>query len=72
MAAILASAFPAKAPHFFAYLCTIMKARAWASYDMAFHRQAANRGSLDCEVVDAALYNGTLVGRAKAVSLLPR
>ena len=46
MAAILAAAFPAKAPHFFAYLRTITKASrtfessAWASYDMAFRRQA--------------------------------
>ena len=53
MAAILTSAFPSKAPHFFAYLRTITKASrtfentAWASYDMAYRRQVANRGSLD-------------------------
>ena len=53
MAAILASAFPSKAPHLFAYLRTITKASrtfessAWASYDMAYCRQAANRGSLN-------------------------
>ena len=41
MAAILTSAFPAKAPYFFIYLRTITKASrnfegsAWASYDMA-------------------------------------
>ena len=63
MAAILASAFPAKAPHLFTYLRTITKASrtfegsAWASYDMAFRRQAANRGSLDWGYVDPALYN---------------
>lgn len=44
MAAILASAFPQKAPHFFAYLRTITKASrtfessAWASYDMVYHK----------------------------------
>ena len=71
MAAILASAFPSKAPHFFAYLRTITKASrtfessAWASYDMAYRRQAANRGSLDWGVVDAALYSEAFAGRAK-------
>ena len=75
MAAILTSTFPMKAPHFFAYLRTIMKASrtfessAWASYDMAYRRQAANRGSLDWGIVDPALYNETFAGRAK---LIPR
>ena len=61
MAAILASAFPGKAPHFSTYLRTITKASrtfessAWASYDMAFRRQAANCGSLDWVFVDPAL-----------------
>ena len=54
IAAILASAIPEKARHFFTYLRTITKASctfegsAWASYDMAFHCQAPNRGSLRC------------------------
>lgn len=48
MAAILSSAFPGKATQLFAYLRTITKAShtfessAWASYDMAYCRQAAN------------------------------
>ena len=73
MAAILTAAFPAKAPHFFAYLRTITKASrtfessAWASYDMAFRRQAANRGSLDWGLFDAALYNEAFAGRAKQI-----
>jgi hypothetical protein len=73
MAAILATAYPDKAPHFFAYLRTITKASrtfessAWASYDMAFRRQAANRGSLDWGIVDAALYNEAFAGRAKQI-----
>ena len=73
MAAILDAAYPSKAPHFFTYLRTITKASrnfegsAWASYDMAFRRQAANRGSLDWGCVDPALYNEAFAGRAKLV-----
>jgi hypothetical protein len=73
MAAILAVAFPSKAPHFFAYLCTITKASrtfesaAWATYDMAYRRQAANRGSLDWGIVDAALYNEAFAAREKQI-----
>ena len=49
LTAILSSVYPDKALHFFAYLRTISKASrtfestAWASYNMVFHRQAANR-----------------------------
>ena len=67
MAAILASAFPEKAPHFFTCLRTIIESSAWASYDMAFRRQAANRGSLDWGFVDPALYNGAFAGRARQI-----
>ena len=71
--AILISAFLTKVPHFFAYLCTITKASrtfessAWASYDMTYRRQAANRGSLDWGIVDPALYNEAFAGRAKPI-----
>ena len=74
MAAILVTAFPDKAPHLFSYLRTITKASrtfegsAWASYDMAYRRQAANHGSLDWGLVDAALYNEAFAGRAKSIS----
>ena len=57
----------------FAYLRTITKASrtfesaAWATYDIAYRRQAANIGSLDWGVVDAALYSEAFVGRAKAI-----
>ena len=62
-------------PHTFLciYLRTITKASrtfessAWASYNMAYHRQAANRGSLDWGVVDAALYSEAFAGRAKVI-----
>ena len=68
MAAVLSSAFPEKAPHFFTYLRTITKASrtfessAWVSYHMAFRRQAANRSSLDWDFVDPALYNEAGLG----------
>ena len=73
LAAILSTAYPDKAPHFFAYLRIITKASrsfkssAWATYDMAYRRQAANVGSLDWGVVDAALYSEAFAGRAKAI-----
>ena len=74
MAAILSSAYPSKAPQFFAYLRTITKASrtfesaAWATYDMAFRRQAANRGNLDWGTIDTALYNEAFTGRAKTMA----
>ena len=73
MAAILAAAYPAKAPHLFAYMRTIVRASrtfdstAWAAYDVAFRRQAANQGSLDWGVIDTGLYNDAFAGRAKAI-----
>lgn len=73
LAAILSTAYPDKAPQFFAYLRTITKASrtfessAWATYDMAYRRQAANKGSLDWGIVDAALYSEAFAGRAKAI-----
>ena len=73
MAAILSAAYPDKGPQLFAYLRTITKASrtfetaAWASYDVAFRRQAANRGSLDWGVIDPALYNEAFAGRAKVI-----
>ena len=73
IAAILAAQHPDKAPQLFAYLRTITWAScnfdssAWASYDMAFHRQAANRGSLDWGLVDMALYNEAFTSRAKTI-----
>ena len=68
MAAILSAAFPDKAPHMFAYMRTIVRASrtfestAWASYDVAYRRQAANRGSLDWGVLDSGLYNDAFMG----------
>ena len=73
MAAILAAQHPDKTPQLFAYLRTITRASptfdssAWASYDMAFRRQAANWGSLDWGLVDTALYNEAFTGTAKTI-----
>ena len=73
LAAILSMAYHDKAPPCFAYLLTITKASrtfessAWATYDMAYRRQAANKGPLDWEIVDAALNSKAFAGRAKAI-----
>ena len=70
---VLATRYPEKTPHFMAYLHTITRASrnfegaAWASYDMAYRRQAANQRSLDWGVVDLALYNEAFTGRAKII-----
>ena len=73
MAAILASAYPGKAPHLFSYLRTIVRASrtfestAWVAYDVAYRRQAANQSTLDWGVLDSGLYNDAFTGRAKAI-----
>ena len=73
LVAVLASRFPEKTPHFMAYLRTITRASrnfegaAWASYDMAYRRQAANQHSLDWATIDTALYNEAFTGRARAI-----
>ena len=73
LAAILSTRFPEKAPHFWSYLRTITKASrnfegpAWASYDIAYRRQAANRKTLEWSTIDPALYNEAFTGRAKAI-----
>ena len=75
LVATLSTRYPEKMPHFMAYLRTITRASrnfegtAWASYDMAFRRQAANQRSLDWGVIDSALYNEAFTGRAR---LIPR
>ncbi len=75
MVAVLSTHYPQHTPHFMAYLRTITRASrnfegtAWASYDMAYRRQAANRKSLEWGIIDPALYNEAFTGRAK---LIPR
>ena len=74
LVAILAARYPEKTPHFMAYLRTITRASrnfdgtAWASYDMAYRRQAANQRSLDWGIIDSALYNEAFTGRARLIS----
>ena len=73
MAAILSAAYLNKAPHFFAYLRTITRASrnfegtAWASYDIVFRRQAANRRLLEWGIVDTEAYNEAFTGRARVI-----
>ena len=75
LSAVLSVRYPTKAPHFSAYLRIITNASrnfegsAWASYDMAFRRQAANRKSLDWGRVNHDLYSQAFTGRAR---LAPR
>ena len=73
LAAALSAHYPDKAPHFMAYLRTIVRASrnfegpAWASYDAAYRRQAANNRSLDWAIPDPALYNEAFTGRARVI-----
>ena len=60
-----AGAFLRLPPHH--YQSRTFESCAWATYDMAFRRQAAYRGSLDWGVVDAALYSEAFAGRAKVI-----
>ena len=75
LVAVLTTKHPDKAPHFMCYLRTIVRASrnfegtAWASYDAAYRRQAANRHSLDWAIIDPTIYNEAFTGRAQ---LLPR
>ncbi len=73
LAAVLTTHYPVYAPQFLAYLRTIVRASrnfegtAWASYDACYHRQAANRRSLDWSTVDASLYSQAFTGRARII-----
>ena len=68
---VLTTKFPGSP--FMAYLWTIVRAQrnfegiAWASYDAAYRRQVANRGSFDWSMIDSALYNEAFTGRAKVL-----
>ena len=73
LATTLSARYPDKAPHLMAYLRTIVRASrnfegsAWASYDAAYRRQAANNRSLDWAIPDLALYNEAFTGRARVI-----
>lgn len=73
LAAVLSAAYPVKAPHFFAYMRTIVRASrnfegtAWVSYDVSFRRAAANKRSLDWGLPDPGRFNDAFVGRSKVI-----
>ena len=73
LVAVLLTKHPDKGGHFMAYLRTIVRASrnyedsAWASYDAAYRRQAANSRSLDWGIVDSALFSEAFTGRAKQI-----
>ena len=75
LVAVLTTKYPDRAPQFMWYLCTIVRASrnfegaAWASYDAAYRRQAANRDSFDSATIDPTIYNEAFTCRAK---LMPR
>jgi len=64
---VLSAAYPQKAPHFFAYMRTIVRASrnfegtAWVSYDMSYRRAAANKCSLDWGLPDPGRFNDAFV-----------
>ena len=63
MAAILATRFPLKAPEFWAYQATIVRAERnyegtrWVAYDRQFLREALAHRDLNWSVTDMRLYN---------------
>ena len=73
LAAALSARYPDKAPNLMAYLQTTVRASrnfgglAWALYDAAYRRQAANNCSLDWAIPDPTLYNEAFTGRARVI-----
>lgn len=71
MVALLSLKYPSKTPHFMAYQHTIIQASrnfegiAWATYDMCYHRRAANIKSWDWGIIDQDLYSRAFTGRTK-------
>ena len=73
LVAVLSTKHPSKTPHFMGYMRTIVRASrnfegaAWASYDAAYRRQAANKQSLDWATIDPTIYNEAFTGWARLV-----
>ena len=73
MAATLTTRFPEKAPEFFAYQATIVRAERnyeegrWVAYDRQFRREALARRNLNWSATDPCLYNEAFTGRARAI-----
>ena len=74
MAAILSTRFPEKAPEFWAYQASIVRAERnyegtrWVSYDRQFWREALARKDLNWSVTDPRLYNEAFTGRARTIA----
>ena len=73
MAATLVTRFPDKAPEFFAYQATIIRAERnyesghWVSYDRQYRREALARKNLDWSVPDPRLFSEAFTGRARSI-----
>ena len=73
MAAVLTTRFPEKAPEFFSYLASILRAERnfddgrWVAYDRCYRCEALAQKNLDWSVPNARLYNEAFTGRARAV-----
>ncbi len=73
MASILTSRFPEKAPEFFAYQASIVRAernyegKQWVIYDRQFRREALARKDLNWSAPNPRLYNEAFTGRARAI-----
>ena len=74
MAVILATRFSEKAPEFFAYMATIVRAEhnyegeRWVVYDCQFCRDALVCRDLNWSATDPRLYNEAFTGRAKCIA----
>lgn len=74
LVAVLTTKYPEKAPHFMDYMRTIVRASrtfegsAWASYDAAYRRRAANLRSLHWAKGNSALFNEAFAGRGKILA----
>ena len=73
MAALLSTRFPEKAPEFWVYQATIIRASrnydnsAWVAYDRQFHREALASKDLNWSVPNHRLYNEAFTGRVRSI-----
>ena len=77
MAAVLVTRFPEKAPEFWAYQSTILKAAhnyeggSWVAYDRQYRREMLAKKDLNWSSPNARLYSEAFTGRAKAIPRCP-
>ena len=73
MAAVLSSKFPDKAPEFWAYHTTILRAArnyegtTWVAYDCQFRRESQARQDLNWATCDQCLYSEAFAGKARPI-----